>query len=1033
MSRILPGLLLLLHFNVIFAIDYGMFQDTEHIVEGRVIELPDAQPLVGVSVYIKGTTQGTVTDTDGYYRINVPEEATLVFSFVGYLTEEVVVGNQSVIDVELHLDIQSLEEVIVVGYGSAREGDITGAVSAVDGSELTKIPAISVQQSMQGRVSGVSITNTGSPGSAPVVRIRGVGTTGNSAPLYVVDGIPLLEGDAGLRQINPNDVESVSVLKDAAASAIYGSRGAYGVVLITTKRGKTGAPRVSFHSYYGVQSPVKTLDVLNTQEYVAFATDIQEQANQPVPLRISDPASLDTLLNYNFDYQDALFNDGFDAPIQDHSISISGGTDKANYLVSAEYFDQQGIILETGFKRYSVRLNTDFQVTNFLKVGESIAVSSTIRRGENGHPFNNNIVQQALAMAPYLPIYDPTAKGGFNGPDRIDGQDAQNPILVQELGKNNGREAWKLIGSLYAEITFLEGLKFRYAFGFDQTSVVSTSSFPAYQAGDFDGQDFQFYSENQSEFYSPVHTAQLSYNRDFGKLKLSSVAVLEKQTSEGRNVAVSGNITTTDDLQAIELIEAPIAEGSSSEYGLLSYAGRLSLDYGGKYLLSGSFRRDGSSRFGPDNKYGNFPAVSGGWRISEEGFMSNLSFLNDLKVRAGWGLNGSDRISNFTYFATWDPDYNYSFDEGPLQQGQAVRRIPNTQVQWEETETLNIGLDFALFENKLQASIERYSRKSRGLLFSVNARPSLGIDRGTLFNTGEVENKGWDIELTYFANVGPISLDLTANVSTVSNEFTELGLGNPINQTNNNTYHTRVEEGMPIGFLYGWKVDRLFQQEDFEDTGNGLELREEFPDQPNAQPGDIKFVDVDGNGEIDDDDRTNIGVTIPRYNYNFNADLSYRNFDLNIFLQGVADVDIYAAYRHDTEGMTRVFNATTEVLNRWTPENTSTDIPRGITGDPNNNNRISDRYVEKGDYLRVKNITLGYNLPVAALEKVFFNKITGARVYFTALNLLTFTGYSGYDPEIGAARSLNNSLAYGVDFGFSPQPRTFLLGVQIDL
>ena len=636
-------------------------------------------------------------------------------------------------------------------------------------------------------------------------------------------------------------------------------------------------------------------------------------------------------------------------------------------------------------------------------------------------------------MAPYLPIYDPAAKGGFNGPDRIDGQDAQNPILIQTLGKNNSREAWKLIGSIYTEITFLEGLKFRYAFGFDQTSVVSRSSFPAYQAGDFDGQDFQFYSENQSAFYSPVHTAQLSYDRRFGRLNLNSVAVLEKQTSEGRNVAVSGNITTTDDLQAIGLIEAPIAEGSSNEYGLLSYAGRLSLDYDGKYLLSGSFRRDGSSRFGPDNKYGNFPAISGGWRISEEAFLNNLTFLSDLKVRAGWGLNGSDRIPNFTYASTWDPDYNYSFNEGPLQQGQAVRRIPNTQIQWEETETLNVGLDFGLFDNKLQGSVERYVRKSRGLLFSVDARSSLGIDRGTLFNTGEVENKGWDIELTYIEDFGPVSLDLTANVSTVNNEFTELGLGSPINQTNNNTYQTRVEEGMPIGFLYGWKVDRLFQQDDFTENGGELELREEFANQPNAQPGDIKFVDVDGNGEINDDDRTNIGVTIPRYIYNLNADLAYRNFDLNIFLQGVADVDIYAAYRHDTEGMTRIFNASTEVLNRWTPENTNTNVPRGITGDPNNNNRISDRYVENGDYLRVKNITLGYNLPAGVLEKVFSNVFSHARVYFTALNPLTFTGYSGYDPEIGSARSLNSSIAYGVDFGFSPQPRTFLLGIQVDL
>ncbi len=981
--------------------------------------------LPGVNILVKGTTVGTVTDIEGNYRINLDsEDATLVFSAVGYSSEEVTVGNQSTIDVLMLPDIKSLSEIVVVGYGTQDRAKVTGAISSVSSEEINQLPVPNVAQALQGRAAGVTVTNNGAPGEGANVRIRGIGTVGDNDPLYVIDGVPA----GGLNSINPNDIESVEVLKDASAAAIYGSRAANGVILITTKRGQVGDTKVSIDSYYGVQNVWNRLDVLNTEQYIPYATEIQQNAGLPVPARLTDPE----IRNRNVDYQDELFRT---APIQDHNVSVSGGNERSTFLIGGGYFNQQGTMIGTDFERISFRANSEFKVGSRVKVGQTLTVAFTERNREFGGGSGRSMLEHAIKSPPYQEIYDPNNLGGFNGPDQVDNNDAENPILIQSLFTDRNEDV-KLLGTAYAEVNIIEGLNFKSLVGLDMNFSYDYGYEPAYVAGDFHSRDFAALDERRRRFTSPLFTNSLTYDRTFGDHTIGLLAVAEQQTFNRRDLRVQGQNPLSNDIRVIDGLDpgSVSTQGGLTEWALISYIGRANYSYADRYLLSASIRRDGSSRFGPGLKWGTFPSASVGWRLSEEGFMDGVSAISDLKLRASWGETGNQNIGDYQYIPVFSSNFTYQFN-GSLAPGTTIRALANEILQWETTTMRNFGVDVGLFNDRVTFSAEYFFNTTEDMLVEVPLATSLGYDDAPSVNAGTVENRGLEFALGLRSGQSDFQWSVNANASFVRNEVITLGGGEPIPGPRfESDPLTWTEEGQPIGYYFGWQVDRLFQADDFVEDGDDLVLREGIPSQGNAAPGDIKFVDVDNDGDIDNDDRTRIGNPFPDVTYGITGTLNYKGFDANIFIQGVSGNEIYFTQLYDLEGMTRVFNAGPGVIDRWTPTNTNTSVPRGISGDPNRNTRASDRFLFDGSYARLKNIQVGYSLPTDLLSTFGNGFISNLRVYVGAQNLITITDYPGYDPEIGTRKGLNGrdeTLGFGIDWGQSPQARTYLLGVQI--
>ncbi len=988
-------------------------------VTGKVLSSEDNSSLPGVNIIVKGTSVGTVSDIDGNYSLDVPgADAVLVFSSVGFLSEEVIVGTKTVIDLTLNLDITSLSEIVVVGYGTQERAKVTGAISSISAAEITQSPVVSFDQALQGKTSGVYVVNSGAPGANPVVRIRGISSTNNSDPLYVIDGVPA----GGLNTVNPNDIESIEVLKDASTAAIYGSRGANGVVMVTTKRGKAGAgkPQVQFEAYYGTQKAWKQLDLLNVDEYLAYGAELQTNGGQPVPGRFSD---LGEFSNVETDWQKEIFRT---APVQNYNISINGGGEKSNFMVSGGYFNQEGILKGTGFERFSFRANSDFTFGK-LKIGESISIANTSQQVENV-PGGRSLIEHTLKSVPYIPVRDATRLGGFRSPDRVDGSDPQNAVMQTELAENYNVDL-KILGSVYAQLDLGAGFSYRLQVGIDMNQSNQSRFLPQYDAGDFEKNPTTDISEYNGKFFRSMITNQLNYVKTFGSHNISANLIYEVTQDQFKGFNASGENAITSDIKVLNGVSNPNVGGSKSEYALISYLARINYDFKGKYLLSASWRRDGGSRFGEDNKWGDFPSFSAGWRLTEEEFLSGASWLSDLKLRGSYGEVGNDNIGDYRYQATIDGNYRYNYN-GNTTTASTVSALANGDLRWETVKMTNIGIDFGLFNDKLRGNIEWFQNNSEGLLLSVPIPQSLGLDGAPVANVGEVSNKGFEFSLGYQQNTGEFQWSIDANTSTVKNELVSLGIGRsifgPSFEGNAVTY---TEEGQPIAYFYGWQVDRLFQQGD------------DFTSQPNAKPGDIKFKDIAGpadaegnltgpDGKLDASDRTNLGHFLPDLTYGLNFNANWKNFDMNLFLQGVAGNEIMNTNLYDLEGMTRLFNSGTRVLDRWTPTNTDTDVPRAVTGDPNGNARVSSRFVEDGSYMRLKNLTIGYALPQTKLEGFAKGAIRNLRFYITATNLITMTNYSGYDPEIGIGVQQNNSLATGVDYGQYPQPRTFIGGIQ---
>jgi TonB-linked SusC/RagA family outer membrane protein len=1005
--------------------------------------------LPGVNVLLKGTSVGTTTDASGQFTIRVPDEnAILVVSFIGYTSQEITVGSRTSIDIQLVPDVTQLGEVVVVGYGTQKKTSITGAISSVGAKELGSQPVVNVGQALQGRVAGVTVVNNGAPGAAPIIRVRGVSTVNNADPLYVIDGFPT--GD--LNSINPKDIESLEVLKDASAAAIYGSRAANGVILITTKKGSNKKLSVSVDSYYGVEQAWRKLDLLNRDQYIDYATDLMTNADiykqenklpadpdvvigSSIPTRIqsglNQPINSQTSQTYaqtETDWQDEMFRT---APIQQHKAELSGGSEKSRVFASLGYFDQEGIMKGTGYQRGDARINSDHNIGKRVTIGENFYIAYDERKVEQNAGGRTQL-QHIIRSSPYFPVYNPDNFGGFFGAQGVDGSDPENPVRVAALNKQN-QQRLKFLGNAYIDVKIFDFLTYRFQGGLDYVDYTQRTHLPAYNSGPggYSVATNANINQNRQNFASIILTNQLSFNKTFGKHTVNATAVAEQQTFNFNQITGSGNNTVSNDIKEPTALQNVTFNGNATESALISYIARVNYEFNNRYLVGASIRRDGSSRFAEKGRWGTFPAASVGWRLSEENFMQASEFVSELKLRASYGLAGNYNTQGvYDYISVLPGNQIYQFNVGSTtaSAGWTIRSLANPEIKWETSYMTNFGVDAGFLNGKITLTAEYFNTVTKDMLLPRPIPLSYGYDGAPTANVGEVENKGFELMLGYNRVEGDFNFNISGNLSVVRNKVLNLGdEGTTISGGDwYGDFLTQTKVGEPIGYFNGFVTDGLYQ------TG------EAHPLQPEARAGDIKFRDLNNDGSLNALDKTNIGHFLPDFSYGVNFSGSWKGFDAMLFLQGVSGNEIYSVVKYELEGMSRLFNSGAAVLDRWTPENTNTNVPRAISGDPARNGRASDRFIEDGSYLRVKNLTIGYTFPSKMFAGLGENALTKLRIYAMSQNLLTFTKYdSGYDPEIGnrsmeqANQPLSNTLIQGIDFGQFPQARSVVVGIQV--
>lgn len=1011
----------------------------QQITVSGTVKDETGQPMPGVNIQVKGTALGAITDVNGRYSISAPNaNVTLVFSFVGYNQLEVPVSGKSVVDAALQPSTESLDEVVVIGYGTQKKKDLASAIAVVSTEEIAKQPVPNIGFALQGLASGIQVTATRS--GDPDIVIRGLGTTsGNNSPLYVIDGIP-----SNSSNVNPSDIETMQVLKDAASTAIYGSRGANGVILITTKSGKNtniGQPKVSLNSYYGFEQAWNLLDLANTEEWASIVYESNLAAGG------SPPPLASWIIDENggkydgpeYDWQDQIFQRGL---ITQNGINISGGTSAGNYYFSTEQFKQEGILITTPYERYSVRMNSSWKAGKF-SFGENISFTYGKRRNET-EPDGRTAFQQAINMVPNIPVYDERNQpGGYAGPGWTNpvyspaptGQDASNVVAFLNRVKNMNFSK-RLMASAYGEYEIINGLTFRSTFGIISTDSDNHNHTLETRMGAKELPNTTL-SDSHSWGYDWNWDQTLTYSKRFGRHDLNLMGTYSAESSKNRSFNASGQGIQTEVHDVLGKVESNFGVGGSeSEQSRISYLGRATYNYAGKYILVANIRRDGSSKFNAGNKWGTFPSASAAWVISEESFMDGLKAstqLSRMKLRGSFGVVGNDRpIGAYSYIPVLSAS-NYSDGTAGLV-GQTVSNLTkNPNLQWETSQQLDLGVDLGFFRDALSVEVDWYNKKTLDMLVGVPVPGSSGTSGSIMRNTGSILNRGWEFIATYRKVTGDFHYSISANLTTNYNEVLDLA-GQVISAGSVEFGSTtRTEAGRAIGQFYGYVTDGLFQSQAEIDEyvdANGVKM------QPNAAPGDIKFVkkpNPEGKlvGVIGASDMDYIGDPAPDFTYGINLSADYKGLDLTVFFQGVQGNDLMGTLLAWTEGMHNNFNVGKNALNRWTSTNTDTDVPRAVRGDPNGNVRlISDRYLYDGSYLRLKNLTLGYTLPRSLVDYV---KLDNVRVYFTGRNLLTLTKYPFYDPEIGSGGSGgNSSTARGIDEGYYPQARALLMGVQVD-
>lgn len=1004
-------------------------------VSGRVVDAR-GEGLPGVTVLLEGTTLGSATDATGAYTIaNVPAGSyTLIISSIGFAAARqpiTVVDGQptQVNNVRLVDDAQALKEVVVVGYGTLNRQELTTSVASVNSEQIERQRVAGFDQALQGQATGVQVTApSGAPGAGINIQIRGNSSiTGNNSPLYVIDGVPVLptydrelavgnQRPNPLNALNPADIESVDILKDGAAAAIYGVRASNGVVVITTKRGRSGKPQVGFNAYFGVQSLRKKLPVLNARQFAEYYNESQINGNEAPGF-----ADLNNL-PYDTDWQDEVYRT---AAIQNYQLNVSGGSDKTHYYVGGGYFKQDGIIRNSGFDRFNFKLNFDQQAGDKFRLGTNLNMSRTNTNGSVRSELglgNSGTVLGTLAQIPTVPVRDANGVYGLNPFSLSD-----NPV-GNLLESSNKALIYQVIGNVYGEYDILKNLKFRSSLGIDFRTQLEnefiTRDYPGTSRADASTRGSGRSGTTQQAIWLWENT--VTYNPSLGdrhNLQLLAGQSVQESNRFASNASVRGYASN-----AVPYLSAGTERLSTSSYeeewGLTSLFARAIYSFDDKYLATLSLRRDGTSRFA--DHFGYFPAVALGWRISKESFFPQAGAVSDLKLRGSFGINGNQELG-YTYqrFSSYSVGSNYAGSAGTIQGGIRPDRIGNQALKWETSNQYNVGVDFGMFNDRLTLNVDAYRKRSNDLLLSVPLAPSTGAQELSIIqNVGSVENKGLEFALNT-ANVqgqnGGFSWNTNLNLSLNRNKVLDLGtLTNDLDQVVDRSIinsSSITQKGQALGAFYGHQVQGIFQSAD--------EIRAAATQQPNTAVGDIRFVDVNGDGVINNDDRTIIGNPNPKAQGGVTNTFSFKGLDLSVFFQGSFGNDIYNANRQALESLTGPVNQLTTVMDRWTPTNTNTSIPRAVFNDPNNNGRFSSRWIEDGSYVRLKNLTLGYTLPTTLISKAH---ISSLRVYVSGQNLITWTDYSGYDPEVSADPF--SATAFGRDFGVYPQSRTYTVGLN---
>ncbi|MGN6511531.1 MAG: TonB-dependent receptor [Chitinophaga sp.] len=1041
----------------------------EITVTGTVTDAKDGTPLIGVTVQLKGSKVGAVTDADGRFSLAAPDNSTLVISYVGYVQQEVPLNGRTTLNIQLVSAATGLNQVVVIGYGSREKKDVTSSISSIGAEQISQSVAMSPEFAIQGRMTGIHVSgNSANPMSRPTIRIRGVNTWGVSDPLYVIDGIPITELGAGIEgqidarvsdvrgginifaMLDPNDIASISVLKDASAAAIYGVRASNGVILITTKRGLTGAPTVDFSARYGIQNFVKTWDVLNTKEYVDFYKK-SYAANPAFTLDPwFDPSSPGYLGNttVNEDWQKPLINKN--APNQDYSVRISGGSESTDYSFSLGYNNTESALVNQTFERYTGSIKINSRINKWLKTGINYRLAHIA-----GNDYNpSDLMDRALAPT-WQPIY-------ADGPSFLEGfapsVNGYNPDGSWNNGKLYGDgtrlntfgmialntrkyKSLRNMGSAYLELEPIPHLKLKGTVSIDAYDH-RRIEFMDYNANFFDytagspkdkggGTSLGFYGERLTANFNLVKELSLNYNRNFSGHQLDFLVNLMDQQYSARYSGGSTDYMTTleEHLWTIDA-DRPYTEMQTDQFrwALEGLLGRVAYNYKSKYYVDAIVRYDGSSRFAKGNRWGVFPAMSAAWRVSAEPFLQDHAWINDLKLRAGWGELGNQEVRNFAYASTVDKNPMYAFGSmaggngmGNYMLGAAMFSFPNPDIQWEKTATTNVGIDAVLWKH-LNLTLEYYNKKTSGILQTTTLPLSVGAKNQPIANIASVRNSGMELSLGYEGKIGGLGFSAGGNLTTVKNEvlstYSGVPLGNGV---------MRIETGYSMNYIYGYQVGGIFRDDAaaaaYDAVYNDKSAQQEH------KAGDLWFRDLNGpanaakghrfytpggDSAVDNFDQTYLGKTIPGYFYGFNLGLNYKGVDLSAFFQGVGDVQKYNSARQNLENTgTRGNNMTRSVLDAWSPQNPSSDMPRAIVGDPNANGRTSSRFVENAGYLRMGNLQLGYTFP-ASVYKATGGHLRYLRVYASASNLFLITKWKGLDPE--------NDL--------QPMPRTFSIGLN---
>jgi len=992
---------------------YSVF--AQNNITGVVTDAGTGETLPGVNVHIKGTTSGTITDLNGKYSISANNGDILVFSFVGYQNQEVNITNQKVINVSLHEESLGLNEVVVVGYGTQKKSDLTGAISTVDMKEMQTRQVSTIDQALSGQVAGVDVTtNSGTPGGGVMIRIRGIGTLNDANPLFVVDGMMVDNIDF----LNTNDIESMQVLKDASATAIYGSRGANGVVIITTKNGsKNQQAKISFNAYYGAQNFWRRAPICNSEQWAILNNEAQLAANKPIHDGLEDPASLPYT-----DWFNEISNEN--APIQSYDLSVSGGNEQNTYYISGSYLDQEGIVDKSDFMRGSLRANGTHHPKKWLTIGENITLVKTKQNQVLEGDEWNNILISAMNMDPVSPVYNEDgsfAEGIYN--------DISNPVARLHY-TNDTYTNYQTLANVYAEIKFLKNFTLKSSYNLEYTFGTDDYYYPEF----FVSPVFQNPQSTIGKYHDNNFTNQwsntLTYKKSFNQTHNLTVLVGEetyKQRSEWDGI--TANNVPTDDPNVRYIDNATgatsaVTYGSAYEVKQVSYLARVNYDYKGKYLFTGNFRADASSKFSKKNQWGYFPSFSAGWRLTEENFLKDIDWLYNLKLRAGWGQIGNQgSVPAYQNVTIASPGMNYTWSKNEtgggayFVPGSAFTSSGNDEIKWETSTTTNIGLDFGFFDGKFSGTFEYFNKITSDMLLQVPVPGQSGLEEAPWQNAGEMKNSGIELSLNYSNRSHAFKYSFGVIMSHIKNEVTSLGNGNEFIDGapfRGNANLTRTVVGKPIAQFYMYKAVGLFQNWD--------EINSQTA-QTGVEPGDIKYATVTNKDGEEELAYFFVGSPLPDFTYSFNMNFEYKGFDLITSFQGVSGNKIFNAAAWYNRSSSAYWNLDVDMLNRWTGEGSTNDPhhPRMNATDVNNS-LMSDRFLEDGSYLRFKTLQIGYTFPV----KKYVDKF---RIYFNAQNLYTFTKYSGLDPEIGTGYT--GGLDIGVDRANYPQARLMSFGVNL--